>query len=177
MNSKSFIFLDIDGVLNNRKHFKKMHDKYGGRFFAESMPFNPRSLKNLKRIVDATNSEIVLTSTWRKDKDCMTVLKARLKEYGLNIYSTVDSDDSMSRSTQISLWLIEHYGHMYYYSDDIGHNIRFKIKCKYIIIDDQIYDLRKCFDRDHIVKTNYFDGLTYLKTLEAIGKLKRRQKI
>lgn len=83
-----YIFLDVDGVLNNKKHFKKLHDKYGGRFCCQNMPFNPRSLRNLRRIVDTTGAQLVLSSSWRTSDLCMTVLKARLMEYGMKIYST-----------------------------------------------------------------------------------------
>ena len=82
-----YIFLDVDGVLNNKKHYKKLHDKYGGRFCNQDMPFNPRSLKNLRNIIDATGAKLVLSSSWRKDVACLTVLKARLTEYGMKIYS------------------------------------------------------------------------------------------
>ena len=42
----NYIFLDVDGVLNNKNHYKKQHEKYGGRFFCQNMPFNPKSLEN-----------------------------------------------------------------------------------------------------------------------------------
>ena len=83
-----YIFLDVDGVLNNKKHYRKLHLKYGGRFDAEKMPFNPRSLKNLRTIIDATGAQLVLSSSWRKNEKCMTVLEARLMEYGIKLYST-----------------------------------------------------------------------------------------
>lgn len=50
----NYIFLDVDGVLNNRKHYSKQHKKYGGHYFCQNMPFNPRSLKNLRKIIDKT---------------------------------------------------------------------------------------------------------------------------
>lgn len=82
-----YIFLDVDGVLNNKKHYKKLHNKYGGRFCCQDMPFNPRSLKNLRNIIDATGAKLVLSSSWRKDEACLIVLKARLMEYGMKIHS------------------------------------------------------------------------------------------
>ena len=50
------------------------------------MPFNPKSLKNLKKLIDKTNGRIVLTSSWRLNHDCMTVLEARLAEYGMKVF-------------------------------------------------------------------------------------------
>lgn len=82
----NYIFLDVDGVLNNKKHYKKQHEKYGGEFVCENMPFNPRSLKNLNKIVKKTNSKVVISSSWRRSESAMTVLEARLIEYGIKIY-------------------------------------------------------------------------------------------
>lgn len=83
----NYIFLDIDGVLNNKKHYSKQHKKYGGRFYCENMPFNPRSILNLRKIINKTNSKVVLSSSWRRTKNGMIVLEARLIEYGIKIYS------------------------------------------------------------------------------------------
>jgi len=54
-----YIFLDVDGVLNNKKHYSKQHKKYGGRFFCEDMPFNPKSLVNLKKIIKKAEKYIL----------------------------------------------------------------------------------------------------------------------
>lgn len=63
-----YIFLDVDGVLNNKNHYRRRHLRYGGRFCCENMPFNPRSLKNLRRIIDKTrrkNCSIIILEAFR----------------------------------------------------------------------------------------------------------------
>jgi hypothetical protein len=158
-----YIFLDVDGVLNNKKHYSKLHKKYGGKFFMWDMPFNPRSLKNLRRIIDATGgkekTKIVLTSSWRGSETGMAVLKARLCEYGMKIYSITEYMDG-KRGTEISCWLRENA----------------KPSDLYIIIDDEMYDILDHFDSDRIVKINWYYGLTWSKAHEAIQKIYKNLK-
>ena len=57
------LFLDIDGVLNTKFWYRKMddgtpRDKWG-------YVFAPMSVANLKRIVDETGAEIVISSSWK----------------------------------------------------------------------------------------------------------------
>jgi len=153
-----FVFLDIDGVLNNKDHYAKRHKKYGGKFFCEDMPFNPRSIKNLRKIVDKTKAQVVVSSSWRRDEKCMTVLKARLMEYGIRVYSVTPYVGGY-RGEEIKKWCKENL----------------KLKDKIIIIDDEMYDLHKYYGNNEIVKVNCNKGLNYFKTLEAIKKLKKKK--
>ena len=57
------VFLDIDGVLNTGWWYSQMDrntpkDKYG-------YAFDPRSVANLKKIVDETGADIVISSSWK----------------------------------------------------------------------------------------------------------------
>ena len=157
----NYIFLDVDGVLNNINHYKKQHKKYGGRFFCQNMPFNPRSLKNLRRIAKKTNSSIILTSSWRNSHDAMVVLEARLAEYGLKILSKTEYLEG-KRGIEIVKWIEK---------EKID-----AIEDRFIIIDDEMYDILDHFADSYIVKINSKYGLTYFKALEAIIKLRKEKK-
>lgn len=57
------IFLDIDGVLNTKWWYTQMDrntpkDKYG-------YAFDPNAVANLKKILDETGAEIVISSSWK----------------------------------------------------------------------------------------------------------------
>lgn len=59
------IFLDFDGVLNTENHFAKMtvegvptKDYYGSKF-------DPKAVANLRKVIDATDAWIVVSSSWR----------------------------------------------------------------------------------------------------------------
>ena len=60
---EKIIFLDIDGVLNTNWWYSQMDrntpkDKYG-------YAFDPRSVANLKKILDETGADIVISSSWK----------------------------------------------------------------------------------------------------------------
>lgn len=154
----NYIFLDVDGVLNNKNHYKKQHEKYGGRFFCQNMPFNPKSLENLKWLINKTDAQIVLDSSWRKSAPCMTVLEARLCEYGLKIYDK--TGDMGSRGNEIIDWLFAHT------TDDDA----------FVIIDDEMYDIEDSFNSDKIVKVDPNKGFNNLKKWEALEKLQQQMK-
>lgn len=129
-----------------------------GRFCCENMPFNPRSLKNLKWIIERTGgknkTKIVLSSSWRMSNNCMVVLKARLAEYGMK-QELVTPQINGERGLEIKTWL-----------DDNA-----TVDDSYIIIDDEIKDISIYFLKSYIVHTNWTKGLTYFKAKEAINKI------
>ena len=52
------LFLDVDGVLNNRSfHLERGHD--------ELHPIDPSMLDRLNRVVEKTGCDVVLSSAWR----------------------------------------------------------------------------------------------------------------
>ncbi len=63
--NRPVIFLDFDGVLNT--------EQYQARLVVDGKPtkdawgplFDPRAVANLLRILDATDAEIVISSSWR----------------------------------------------------------------------------------------------------------------
>ena len=60
---KKVIFLDIDGVLNTKWWYTQMDrntpkDQYG-------YAFDPKTVANLKRIVEETGADIVISSSWK----------------------------------------------------------------------------------------------------------------
>lgn len=129
-----------------------------GRFCCENMPFNPRSLKNLKWIIERTGgknkTKIVLSSSWRMSNNCMVVLKARLAEYGIK-QELVTPQINGERGLEIKTWL-----------DDNA-----TVDDSYVIIDDEIKDISTYFLKNYIVHTNWTKGLTYFKAKEAINKI------
>lgn len=79
----NIIFLDIDGVLNSIDKLIEVYKKTGRPHSGSLYPFDEKCLKNLQLLVTETNSKIVITSTWRRDKQCMNVLLNTLDNYNL----------------------------------------------------------------------------------------------
>ena len=122
------IFLDLDGVLNTEDYFTHLRNNglettdYFGNLFS------PTAVANLQQIIDATNAQIVISSSWRFAG--MDVLKTMWKKRQLpgNIYDITSlyvTDDFISehmhdenfdynevisspRGIEISSWLQDH---------------------------------------------------------------------
>lgn len=127
-----------------------------GRFCCENMPFNPKSLKNLRRIVKSTNARIIISSSWRRSEKCMAVLKARLIEYGMKVYSVTPFLDG-SRGIEIYTWCLKN---------------KVNNRDKILIIDDEEYDIKQYFNKDCILDTHPYKGLTFIQSLKGIRKIK-----
>ncbi|MBO6243365.1 MAG: hypothetical protein J6O41_02200 [Clostridia bacterium] len=138
------------------------------------MPFNPRSLKNLRRIVDITKGKIILTSSWRLSDRCMIVLKARLIEYGIKIFSQTERLDG-NRGNEITQWLKDNglrtetviFSRPDYYGFQRQYTIPDYIN---LIIDDEVNDISNQFDYSEVIQTDMNIGLDFWKTREVINK-------
>ncbi len=62
---KKYIFLDFDGVLNSENNFSKLQQQ--GLPFADMYGylFDSSAVECLRKIIEQTNAEIVVSSTWR----------------------------------------------------------------------------------------------------------------
>lgn len=72
------IFLDIDGVMNHRNFFERSRLHY-------LQEFCPVSVRNLREIIKRTDTKIVLSSTWRKNKS-LEKIKELFSWYDLDQY-------------------------------------------------------------------------------------------
>lgn len=149
------IFLDVDGVLNSINKLKEVYNKTKKAHSGYNYPFGENAIENLKEIVEKTNSKIIITSTWRKNRIGKMILLKKLKEYGIDDkvvgYTNIINDN---REEEIKEYLRR------------NPNIK-----NFIIIDDssKLIDLI-----DRLVKTDVFYGLTKENKDEAIKKLEKR---
>lgn len=104
------MFLDIDGVVHplNEKHFPAGSAMEA--IFARSeledkerenpdfvMPIldvecRPELMARVKRIVDATGCEVVLSSTWRQEEPSWKAALGRFRETGIEIAGRIGGD-------------------------------------------------------------------------------------
>ena len=152
---KKILFLDIDGVLNTKWWYtqmdrKTLRDKYG-------YAFDPRAVANLKRIVEETGADIVLSSSWKcmglsQVQEMWSVRKLPGKIIGItpnsgNDETLFDADTDSTdrfriRGEEIKEWLTKH-------GKRISH---------YAIIDDMDNMLSE--QQSHFVQTNPEFGIT-----------------
>ena len=134
------IFLDVDGVLNCDSTQNRVQGFIG---------VDPEKVKLLKKIVEATDGEIVLTSTWKMDfyedaphyPKIKNYLVKKLKDQGL-VISGLTVDNWSNRGFGIIKYIKEH-------------------SCDgYIVLDDEFFeDYKQCGIVPHWVHTRFSIGL------------------
>lgn len=105
---RRIIFLDIDGVLNSVIYDRQRTDKDGN--------IDETRMVLLKDLVDSTNAEIVLSSSWRKHwsidgSECDHIgieLNSTFEKFGLKISDKTPVLSAFDRSIEIQAWLDEH---------------------------------------------------------------------
>ncbi len=98
-SKKRVLFLDVDGVLNTTN---------SSSLFSLTKP----TLRQLKRIVEATDCHIVLSSTWRLVPDAFRHLSRVLAYRGMHISGITPNLDPATqghvyRGREIKAWLAE----------------------------------------------------------------------
>lgn len=118
--------------------------------FQEDM-LDPRAIVQLKKIVEATKSSIVLSSSWRWEKPLREKVRTQLREKGIDFVdtTTLQTDITLSRGKEIERYLEDHP----------------EIK-DYVILDDDVMAISAL--EPHHVKTTFKYGLTREKAEEAI---------
>lgn len=162
------IFLDIDGVLNTKWWYTQMNrntpkDKYG-------YAFDPKAVANLRRIIEETGSDIVISSSWKcmglsEMEDMWEERNLPGKVIGITPNSVsdellVDADIDLIklfhiRGEEIKEWLKMH-----------GKQVS-----NYTIIDDM--DNMLPDQQSHFVQTNPEEGITEEDVQKTIKILNR----
>ena len=152
----NIIFLDIDGVLNSHRKLIEVYNKTHKPHSGYNYPFDELCLENLKTLVETTNSKIVITSTWRKDKEGRDKLIQVLKEYELDQHIIGYTPIlNQPRGIEIKAYL-----------STLDHQPNF------IILDDDT-DMEEL--QEYLIKTNISVGLTKENTEKAIIKLTKKR--
>jgi hypothetical protein len=121
-----FIFLDIDGVL--------IDEDNGG--------FSNNALLNLRHIIDETNAEVILSSTWRIYDKTLKVIINELEKYDINLYSTTRRNYQLNnRKDEILEWVTNNC----------------VSPCYWVAIDDSELNLPD----NHYLRINPHEGLTH----------------
>lgn len=172
------IFLDVDGVLNS------------DRTLYEYASLEDDLIQNLKNIVDATNANIVLSSSWRCVPSAMRDLIEKLTEYDLHLSGATPDEvrlkymlnkgfnpkekyldrnrlDPMTGERDDYVW--DRGAEIYYWLD---HHTNIE---NFVILDDEDFDIAMYYP-DNFVKTSFAVGLTKTDAEKAISILNRKEK-
>ena len=156
---KKIIFLDFDGVLNTEYHQNYLmyqgepwRDEYGALF-------EPKCVRWLKRIIDETEADIVIESSWKylglvamqelwEERDLPGKVIGITDSYASDKWllnaNLDDIDPAMGhcKGMEIASWL----------ADNTKNDVN------YVIIDDEYVCLES--QLPHFILTNPYDGIT-----------------
>ena len=137
-------------VLNSDAYADYMLTEENVDIFNEDM-LDERAIVQLKKIVEATDAEIVLSSSWRWYKETRDKIHHQLRQKGIDFVDTTprEIDITMSRGAEIKAWLDNH--------PEVE---------KFVILDDDELQIEEYLP--YHVKTNFKYGLTREKAAEAI---------
>ncbi|MBO5380780.1 MAG: hypothetical protein J6A40_01630 [Bacteroides sp.] len=168
--NKKIIFLDFDGVLNTEYYQELLQFQSKPWLDEHGAYFDPNAVKQLERIIDAIDADIVVESSWKylgldamKELWKVRNLPGRIiditpsttsDEYLLN----VDLDDFSNKmhhckGLEISSWLSE----------------KGLSNTRYVIIDDEYVILDS--QLPHFILTNPYEGITEEQANRAISML------
>lgn len=169
-----FIFLDIDGVLNNEKFLvDKDHRETWDQISDEN-------IDNLKKVCEAFDDvKIILSSSWRhgffknrdgeiksKSKDLMNrYLVDKLSKRGLKLSDLTKSFCFLYEDLDIRTTWTRDFEILDYINRCLTNNDKF------VIFDDENIDLHGLF-KNHFVRTDFKTGLTEDHVEKAIKILK-----
>ena len=147
------IFLDFDGVLNT-EHYQGLLQYQGKPWQDEHGAFfDPNAVKQLKRIIDATDADIVVESSWKYlGLDAMKKLW-EVRNLPGTIIDITPSLLGKNKGVEIASWLSN------YAKQDIRYVI---IDDEYVILDSQL---------PHFILTNPYEGITEEQANRAISML------
>lgn len=151
-----YIFLDIDGVLNTYRHQRNL--AHTGRPTRDNyLPFfDPSSVENLGLIIQKTEADIIITSSWRnKGLDIMEQVWHDRKLPGMlvGLTPTIEISYYCTRGMEIMQWLTMHAEEDY----------------QYVIIDDGSDFLPEQIS--HLVQTNPNEGISKSDVETAVNIL------
>jgi hypothetical protein len=160
------IFLDIDGVLNNQRWARVLHNLYGGKGYGGMFrTINPKwqdvkwdwyNVANLKHLLGQTKAKIVISSSWRRFHT-LDQFKRMFQLYGLPQKAvigetTLKTAPGAIRGDQINKYIAD--------NPDIDN---------YVILDDN----SDFYSGQNLVQTDMQFGLTDKDVLIAISTLNR----
>ncbi len=161
-----YLFLDFDGVLNTEFYQDLLISKGEPWRDGHGPLFDPQTVEQLKRIIDATQADIVIVSSWKylgleamQDMWSARHLPGRVIDITPSLVSASWSlddngiDARQSKGIEIDFWLFENAAR----------------DARYVIIDDEYVILDS--QLPHFILTNPFDGITDLLAERAIALL------
>ena len=98
------LFLDVDGVLNSLEYTPVQDIQSPDDIYV----IEDNKLKLLKKIVNAVDCDIVISSTWKNNKKQLQKLSTKLQKYGLNHVDCTPHLPSLDRTYEIESFITKY---------------------------------------------------------------------
>lgn len=159
MKKRIYIFLDVDGVLNNTDKWEKDYKKWG--YVAGTYSMDEKNIQNLvklhRKIKNKYDLHYVLSSSWRLNNDNCKIVFARLSENGIELEGAIDKDTSADRGNLILKYL-----------NDKDYDLA-------VAFDDDSEDIIPyIFDKFQLIQTSTLKGFTRKEIRKFKKLLKER---
>ena len=155
----NIIFLDIDGVLNSEEFAERHYKETGKGLFMYDF-LDPFAVDSMKKFLDKhPDIRLVISSSWRYGDVHNTVDFFRsngmspLADY---VIGETPRSYSMERGKEIQ-WFLEHIGTDVMGDFIIDNDIKID---RYVIVDDEDFDMLDFQKENHIVKIDRLYGIT-----------------
>lgn len=153
----NFIFLDIDGVMNNRRDWMSKVNNKAEQFHDHRM-FCDEAWQLLSDTCRKVNASVILSSSWRlwltydendkviaRDHNCY--LSNKLIEY-FDRYNIkligITVNNWSERGQQIMKYVVDHL----------------EIEDDFVVVDDESFDIREYISEEQFIKTDFETGLS-----------------
>ena len=152
----NYIFLDIDGVMNNRRDWMSKVDDKAEQFHCHRM-FCDEAWQLLSDTCRKVNASVILSSSWRlgltydendnviaRDNNChsSTKLLEYFDKYNIKL-AGITVNNWSERGQQIIKYVMDHL----------------EIEDDFVVIDDESFDIREYISEDQFIKTEFETGL------------------
>ena len=149
----NYIFLDIDGVMNNKIDWiSKVNNK--GEIFKGHRMFCDKAWQMLSDVCKETGARIILSSSWRLGlKDYVNnryseyTLQGRLLQY-FDKYNIPLVGLTTDRYDKRGEQILEY----------ITNNLN-GLTDAWVVLDDELFDMKDILSMDHVFKTEFETGL------------------
>ena len=151
-----YIFLDIDGVMNNEQDI--LHKKEEGIPFYDAM-FNELAWKRLSILCKRADAKVVLSSSWRhavkfdaignvllddNDDKLTNKLIKHFNKYDIPLIGCTSTGFNGNRGRQILDYVLTNF-----------HGL----EDEWVVLDDELFDMEEVLPMDHVFKTEWATGL------------------
>lgn len=151
----NYIFLDIDGVMNNRIDWMSKVDNQSENFEDHRM-FCDEAWQMLSDVCKATDARIILSSSWRLGlKEDGDIIAPRNPKCDLSNRLLKYFDKYEIKLVALTSNQYDHRGKQIY---KFAQNY-FTQYDKYVVLDDEDFDIKCYIPEEQIIKTEFETGL------------------